>query len=125
MADGTTAFEIVELLIDKAMDARAGDARATALFEDTRDKLREALLACKDAANARGVLAADNKRLNEAVSQLTARVTALVDGLRTSIATVEWMTGSSDFGPGGLAHEGWLKAKVDVDALRSLVNGTT
>lgn len=125
MADGTNAFEIVELLIDKAMDARAEESKARALFEGLRDQLREAQLALKDATSARLALSEDNERLSAAVSQLNVRVAALVAGLRKGIQTVEWMSGSPDFGPDGMAHEGWVKAKPDVDFLRALVNGTT
>lgn len=38
------------------------------------------------------------------------------------LGTVEWMTGSPDFGPEGVAHEGWLRVRDRVDAARAALS---
>ena len=41
--------------------------------------------------------------------------------LNEMIETVQWMSGSADFGPDGQAHEGWLKAREKLKAAMDCV----
>lgn len=42
---------------------------------------------------------------------------AMKEALEKAIDTIQWMSGSSDFSPGGQAHQGWLKARNDMNAM--------
>jgi hypothetical protein len=56
-------------------------------------------------------------RAEKAESALAAsreREEGLRRALNRALETVYWMSGSPDFGPGGCAHEGWIKARADV-----------
>jgi hypothetical protein len=35
----------------------------------------------------------------------------VVEALREAIADIQWMSAASDFGPEGVAHEGWIKVR--------------
>lgn len=45
----------------------------------------------------------------------------LREALHLAWGIIEWMSGSPDFGPGGKAHEGWVKAQYDISQIRSLM----
>jgi hypothetical protein len=61
--------------------------------------------------------------LRAEIATLRAEVVALAEGLREAIGIVEWMSGSSSFGPKGEAAEGWLKALPKLEILRALARG--
>lgn len=103
-----TNTEVIEVLIDKTRSARAEETKARVARDGARDQLEDA---------ERAHVEAETKRLN-------LRVTGLTFGLRNAIAIIEWMSASPDFAAGGQAAERWVKEKLKVDALRTLVDGT-
>lgn len=103
-----TNAEIIEVLIDKTRCARTEQSKARVALDGARDQLLDAQRTHDDA---------ETKRLH-------LRVTGLVFGLRNAIEMIEWMSASPDFAAGGQAAERWVKEKLKVDALRTLVDGT-
>ena len=51
----------------------------------------------------------ENKRLREALEEI--------------LETVYWMSGSTDFSPGGQAHKGWVKAQPKIEKARRALEG--
>ena len=39
------------------------------------------------------------------------RVRELLEERSELIGAIQWMSGSADFAPGGIAHKGWLKIR--------------
>jgi hypothetical protein len=55
------------------------------------------------------------------VATLKTEKARLQEALHLAWGIIEWMSGSPDFGPGGTAHEGWIKAQYDLKQIRSLM----
>lgn len=46
-----------------------------------------------------------------------AQVAALREALRVADEMIFWMSGSADFGEGGVAHKGWLRLQKERDQI--------
>jgi hypothetical protein len=56
---------------------------------------------------------------------LKSEVSRLKSALWDACGTIEWMSGSPDFGPEGKAHVGWVKAQFDINRYHILAtNGS-
>lgn len=42
--------------------------------------------------------------------------------LQSAVADLEWMSGSSDFSPGGTAYEGWVQVRTRLEQYRALLD---
>ena len=51
------------------------------------------------------------------------RIERLEGALRKAVDIIEWMSGASDFGPGGFAHIRWLKAQADMADVYTALRG--
>ena len=54
------------------------------------------------------------------IDKLKTEVSKLKSALWDACGTIEWMSGSPDFGPEGKAHVGWVKAQPDINRYHSL-----
>jgi hypothetical protein len=45
----------------------------------------------------------------------------LVEACVAAIEIINWMSGSADFGPGGQAHTGWIKAQPAIADIRAAI----
>jgi hypothetical protein len=55
--------------------------------------------------------------LCDAAERLAEDHEELVEALGDAIGVIQWMSGSNDFSPEGVAHEGWGKARQTLQAI--------
>jgi hypothetical protein len=74
-----------------------------------------------------GCLGCRADRLNGRIAEMEAeretlksQVSRLKSALWDACGTIEWMSGSPDFGPEGKAHVGWVKAQPDINRYHTL-----
>lgn len=59
----------------------------------------------------------------EKVWAASSELDAKTDALNKACEMIIWMSGSSDFSPGGAAHAGWIKNKPIIDEIMKVARG--